>query len=317
MDELVTLAEIVAAQERLRGVIVRTPLVAYPYPLADNNTLYLKAESLQRTGSFKLRGAYNKAVSLSAAQRQHGLVAYSSGNHAQAVACAAHLLGCPATIVMPNNAPQVKIEGTRSWGAEIIFAVPGNEARRLIAEQIADQQGMALVPPYEDRQIIAGQGTIGLEILADLPDVEAVLVPVGGGGLLSGVAAAIKLSRPQVAVYGVEPSNAADAYDSFHKGAVVKWESNNTVADGLRTERIGDLNFAHIQRYVDDIFTVSEEQIVETMQHLTRQVHLLTEPSGAVATAAVRSGKTGLRGKRVAAVISGGNVEIGFCCGLR
>lgn len=315
MDELVHLAEVEAAAARLHGVAVRTPLVSYAY--GEGQQLYFKPESLQLTGSFKLRGAYNAAASLSAEERDRGLVTYSSGNHAQAVACAAHLLGCPATIVMPDNAPQVKVEGTRGWGAEIVFAAPSNEVRRKIAEDMAAEQGLMLIPPYEDRRIIAGQGTVALEIVADLPNVAAVVLPIGGGGLISGVAAAIKQLRPEVKVYGVEPELAADAHASFRSGRLTASStSGSTIADGLRTERVGALNFAHIQQYVDDIFTVSEEQIIETMHHLTRRVHLLTEPSGAVATAAVLAGKLPTSGP-VVAIISGGNVEVGFCCGIR
>ncbi len=314
MGELVTLADIQTAAERLHGVTVHTPLI--PYTIADEggNHIYFKPENLQRTGSFKIRGAYNKVSSLSAAQRERGVISYSSGNHAQGVACAAHLLDCAATIVMPQNTPTVKVEGTRGWGAEVVFVGNGSEERRAKAEQLAAEHGYAIVPPFDDPFIITGQGTIGLEICADLDQLDAVVIPIGGGGLISGIATAVKSLRPSVRVIGVEPEGAADAYESYKAGHIMEWPEVNTIADGLRTQRIGDLNWQHIQRYVDDIVTVSDEQIKAAMCQLARRAHLVCEPSGSVATAAVLSGKAGLAGQRVAVIISGGNTDPKSLC---
>lgn len=308
MSEYVTLDDIQAAAAKLKGVAVRTPLVAFTGSELDNEA-YFKPESLQRTGSFKIRGAYNKVSSLSAEQRARGVITYSSGNHAQGVACAAHLLGCPAVVVMPAKTAQVKIDGTRSWGAEVVFVGDSSEERRLKAEELAAQHGYAIVPPYDDPYIIAGQGTVGLEVCADLADFDAIVVPIGGGGLISGIATAVKSLRPNVKVIGVEPAGAADAYESRKAGHIITWAQVDTIADGLRTQSVGNLNWLHIQKYVDEIVTVSEDEIRAAMGLLARRAHLVAEPSGSVATAAVMSGKAGLHGKRVVIVISGGNAD--------
>jgi threonine ammonia-lyase medium form len=313
MSEYVTIDDIRAAAATLRGVAVHTPLLPFQGDELGNE-LYFKPECLQKTGSFKIRGAYNKISSLSAEQRQRGVITYSSGNHAQGVACAAHLLGCPAIVVMPATTAQVKIDGTRGWGAEIIFVGDGSEERRLKAEALAAEHGYAIVPPYDDPYIIAGQGTIGLEVCEDLAEFDAIVVPIGGGGLISGIATAVKSRLPNVRVIGVEPEGAADAYESFRAGHIVEWPKVDTIADGLRTQRIGEWNWRQIQKYVDDIVTVSEDEIRAAMCLLARHAHLVAEPSGSVATAAIMSGKTGLKGQRVVAVISGGNVDPAVSC---
>ena len=269
---MVSLHDIRAAQARLHGIAVRTPLLEWT-GVADPRKLYLKLENLQPIGAFKLRGAYNKIASLSEEERRRrGVISYSSGNHAQGVAYAARALGVKAIIVMPGNAPKNKLEATAALGAEIVTVGPGSEERRLRAEELAAEHGYVIVPPYNDEQIIAGQGTVGLEILEDLPEVETVLVPVGGGGLISGVSAAIKLSNPKVKVIGVEPELAADAQASLRAGHIVSFSAEQvtqTLADGLRTQSIGAINFEHIRAYVDDIVGVKEDEIEQAMRALS------------------------------------------------
>jgi threonine dehydratase len=312
---MVELDDIRLAHRRLKGVAVHTPLVLCPRSVTER-LLYFKPESFQPVGSFKLRGAYNKIASLSDKQKSQGVIAYSSGNHAQGVAYAAVKLGVRATIVMPESASKVKLARTEELGAEIVSVGAGSEERRAKAEEIADERGYVLVPPYDDEALIAGQGTVGLEILEDLPDVETVLVPVGGGGLISGVAAALKLSRPQVQVFGVEPELAADAQASMRSGRMVELPSEQvgrTIADGLRAQHLGDLTFAHIRRFVDGIVTVSEDEIVDATRRLAYEAHLVAEPSGAVAFAGYLHRRNELPSTRLnVAIVSGGNVEPGL-----
>src|SRR5829696_8090952 len=247
------------AQRRISGVALRTPLVPCPRG-AEERLLYFKAENLQPTGAFKLRGAYNKISSLSPEERRRGVVAHSSGNHAQAVAYAARALGVHAVIVMPRGAPRVKLDATAAFGAEILFVGDDSAERVRKAEELAAGQGYVPVPPYDDETLIAGQGTVGLEILEDLPDVETVLVPVSGGGLISGISAAMKLSRPEVRVIGVEPELAADARESLKSGRLVEFPADRvgrTIADGLRVRKLGNAPFEHVQAFVDDIIAVS------------------------------------------------------------
>ncbi len=285
---------------------------------ADQRKLFLKLENLQPIGAFKLRGAYNKVASLSEEDRRRGVVSYSSGNHGQGVAYAARALGVKAIIVMPGNAPKNKLEATAALGAQIITVGPGSEERRLRAEELAAEHGYAIVPPYNDEKIIAGQGTVGLEILEDLPNVETVLVPVGGGGLISGISAAIKLSGPQLShnkikVIGVEPELAADAQASLRAGRIVSSPAeqvSQTLADGLRTQSIGAINFEHIRAYVDDIVTVTEDEIREAVRALGGNAKTLAEPSGAVAPAAFLFHASELPNTKInVAVISGGNID--------
>ena len=287
----------------------------------DGRRLFLKLENLQPIGAFKLRGAYNKIASLSPEERARGVIAYSSGNHAQGVAYAARALHTKAVIVMPGNAPAIKLEATAALGAEIVKVGPGSSERQQKAEELAAQHGYAIVPPYNDEKIIAGQGTMGLEILEDMPSVETVLVPVGGGGMISGVAAAIKLSRPSVKVIGVEPALAADAQASFRSGRVVNLpaeEVTRTMADGLRTQSIGAINFEHMRTFVDDIVTVSEHEIGQAMRRLAANPKTVAEPSGAVAVAGFLFREKELpRGTIHVAVISGGNIEPGMLAELR
>ena len=309
--ELVSAPEFVAARDRLRDVVLHTPLVRLTS--VTGAAAYLKAESLQPIGSFKLRGASNAVAQLSEAQRQRGVITYSSGNHGQGVAYAARAFGVRAIIVMPANAPEIKRRATAALGAEIVTVGPASSERRERAEALAAEHGYTVIPPYDDPAIIAGQGTCGLEILADCPEVDLVLAPVGGGGLLSGVAAAIRQQRPECHVVGVEPELAGDAAASLRQGAIVEYaaqQTSRTIADGLRTQSLGTLNFAHIQRYVERIVTVTEREIEQAMRSIAWEARLIAEPSGAVATAALLFHQQELPPHRCAvAIVSGGNAE--------
>jgi threonine dehydratase len=310
---MVTLKDIRDAQACLKGITVHTPLIEFNHRESNSRRLFLKPENQQPIGAFKLRGAYNKIASLSENDRKRGVITYSSGNHAQGVAYAARALGVKAVIVMPGNAPAIKREATAALGAEIVFVGSSSSERQLKAEELAAQHGYVIVPPYNDEQIIAGQGTMGLEILEDLPEVETVLAPVGGGGMLSGVATAIKLSKPSAKVIGVEPELAGDARASFRAGKIVQFPAeqvSSTIADGLRTQSIGPINFEHIRRYVDDIVAVSEAEIIEAVRLLAPNPNTLAEPSGAVAVAAFLFHRDELPATKLnVAVISGGNID--------
>ena len=310
---MITLSDLQSARFRLQGVTVRTRLIEFPLCDADPRRLLLKPENQQPIGAFKLRGAYNKIASLSEAERERGVISYSSGNHAQGVAYAARALKVKSVIIMPNNAPAIKREATAALGAEIVLVGPGSTERQLKAEELAAQHGYIVVPPYNDEKIIAGQGTMGLEILEELPDVETVLTPVGGGGLISGVAAAIKLTKPSVHVFGVEPELAADAQASLRAGKIVSYPAEQvtrTIADGLRTQSVGPINFDHMQCFVDGIITVTEDEIRLAMKYLSANPATVAEPSGAVSIAGFIFHADALpKTKLNVAVISGGNIE--------
>jgi threonine dehydratase len=280
--------------------------------------IYLKDESAQPIGSFKLRGAYNKIRSLTPEQLKHGVITYSSGNHAQGVAYAARALGAKAVIVMPENAPRVKREATAALGAEIVTVGPASTERKLKAEELVAKHGYVMVPPYDDEAIIAGQATCGVEILEQLPNVELVLSPVSGGGLLSGVATGIKLAaqaegREAPRVWGCEPELAADAKESFDTRTLVEWpaaKTTRTIADGLRTQSLGERNFEHVLRFVDGILTVTEDEIREALRIFLRATTIEAEPSGAVTLAAELFHRAELpEARRVVAIVSGGNLD--------
>lgn len=310
---MVSVADIRAARARLHGITIHTRLIQFDLCAADPRQLFLKPENQQPIGAFKLRGAYNKIASLSPEERKRGVISYSSGNHAQGVAYAARALGVKSVIVMPDNAPAIKRAATAALGAQIVFVGPGSAERQLKAEELAAQHGYVIVPPYNDEQIIAGQGTIGLEILEDLPEVETVFAPVGGGGMISGVATGIKLSKPSVNVIGVEPEVAADAQASLRAGKIVEFpasEVSRTIADGLRTQSIGPINFEHIRRYVDAIITVSEDEIREAVKLLAANPNTVAEPSGGVAVAGFLFHADQLPKTKInVAIISGGNID--------
>ncbi len=326
MSGFVTLDEIRAAKERIAGVAVRTPLYRVERArlrmakIAEPEfDLYIKAESEQPIGSFKLRGAYNMVAQLSPDALRRGVITYSSGNHAQGVAYAARVVGAKAVIVMPSNAPEVKKAATRALGAEIVEVGPASLERKAKAEELVEQFGYAMIPPYDAPQIIAGQGTCGLEIVEQLPGVELVLSPVSGGGLLSGVATAVKLAAeaglalPNVQVWGAEPELAADAKESFETKTLVEWpaaKTTRTIGDGLRTQSLGALNFEHVLRFVDGIVTVSEDEILSAMRVMLAATKLVPEPSGAVTLAAALYHAHELpKARKVAVVLSGGNLE--------
>jgi threonine dehydratase len=308
--KIISLADIREARVRLNGITKHTPLI----PLQrDARTLYLKPENQQPIGAFKLRGAYNKIASLTDEERARGVITYSSGNHAQGVAYAARVLNTKAVIVMPRNAPKVKLDATAALGAEIVLVGPSGVERQIMAEELAAEHGYVIVPPYDDEKIIAGQGTTGLEIVEDLPDVDLVLVPIGGGGLISGVATAIKSLRPTAKVIGVEPEVAGDAQASFRAGHIVKFPVEkvlSTIADGLRSQYVGTLTFEHIRRYVDDVVTVSEDEIMQAVRILAENPQTVAEPSGAVAPAAWLFHPDSLpKSNKTVAIISGGNID--------
>jgi threonine dehydratase len=310
---LLTLAAFREAQNRIRGVAAHTPLVRLFIPGFEGAEVWVKAEGLQPIGSFKLRGAYNKIAQLTPDQRSRGVITYSSGNHAQGVAYAARVVGAKAVIVMPSNAPEVKKRATAALGAEIVEVGPASSDRKEKAEELEAKFGYIMIPPYDDEQIIAGQGTCGLEILEDLPDVDLVLSPVSGGGLLSGIATAIKLSKPEVRVIGVEPELAADAQESFRSGQLTTWPAEmttRTICDGLRTQSLGERNFDHIRAFVDNILTVTEAEIRAAMRTLLYSARLTPEPSGAASAAGLLFHRDQLLPfSKVVIVMSGGNVE--------
>ncbi len=338
-SRLVTLDEMRSAMARVSGAIIRTPLVAYepagPPKTAGEpqRTVLLKAESLQRTGSFKARGAYNAIASLSPDQRARGVVAHSSGNHAQGVAWAAQRLGVRAVVVMPSNAPAVKLERTRAYGAEVVVVGPASDERASRAEEIAKSDGLAMIDPHDDLTTIAGQATTGLEIveqfaewrerLAEMQDVVVadsdesqgllVLVPIGGGGLASGVAAAVKTLVPHARVVGVEPELAADCRESLQLGRIVSWPAERvsaTIADGQRLQSVGRYTFEHMRRYLDDVVAVTEDEIRRAMVRAQAVARLVTEPSGATSLAACLFHAEELPASRYCVcVVSGGNVD--------
>jgi threonine dehydratase len=311
--ELTTIDDIEAAARRIDGSIVRTPLLPCLWAEPDR-PLWLKPEQLQPIGAFKIRGAANAIGRIPDEVRARGVVAYSSGNHAQAVAYVAKLYGVPATIVVTTNTPLVKIEATRRHGAEVLVVPPAE--RESAAEEVVRERGGTLVPPFDHPDVIAGQGTVGLEIAADLPDVEVVLVPVSGAGLISGVATAIKARAPRAQVVGVEPELAGDTAEGFRLGRMPSWSTDDrarTIADGLRSAP-SELTFAHVRKFVDDVVTVTEDQIREAIGVLATKSQVVAEPSGAVTTAAYLH--AGLPKGRTVAVLSGGNVDPALLAGI-
>jgi threonine dehydratase len=311
-EKLIGLEEISAAAARIAGVAVKTPTVRGRFR-GVGGEVWLKAESLQPIGSFKLRGAANKILQMKQEAIRRGVITYSSGNHAQGVAYAARAVGAKAVIVMPSNAPAIKRAATRALGAEIVEVGVASSERLAKAEELVREYGYLVIPPYDDEQIIAGQATCGLEIVEKVPDVDLVLSPVSGGGLLSGIATAVKHLRREAKVFGVEPELAGDTAESFRTGKIVTWPAemtSRTIADGLRTQSVGERNFAHIQAYVDGIITVTEAEIRAAMRAIVATVRLVPEPSGAVTTAALLFHSAELPHYRKAvAVISGGNVD--------
>jgi threonine dehydratase len=303
---LVTLDDIREAARRIASVARVTPLL--DVSAAAGRPLLLKCENMQPGGAFKIRGAYNMVARLTADERQRGVITFSSGNHGKAMALAARELGAPAVVVMPTTAPSIKVDGVRASGAEVIFAGTTSVDRRQRAEAEAAARGLTMVPPYDHEWIIAGQGTAALEILEQRPDVAAVLVPIGGGGFAAGVSAAIKLSQSSVRVIGVEPAGAAAMKASIEAGHAVTLERTHSIADGLLPVRPGDLTFAHVRRFVDEVVTVEDPAIVAAVLWLFDKVSVLAEPSGAATVAAALAGAAAVDGP-VVAIVSGGSMS--------
>ena len=311
MEPLVTIDDVRAAADRIAGRVLRTPLL--PFAAAEpGRPLWLKPESLQPVGAFKLRGAFNAVLERLDAARASGVVTHSSGNHARAVAWVARELGLRAVIVIPDAAPAVKVDAVRALGAEVVIVTAAE--REIRAFDLAAEHGYVMIPPYDDAAVLAGQGTVGLEIAADLPGAGVVLVPVSGGGLIGGIATAVKALSPGTAVIGVEPELAADAAESFRAGQRIAWtteQTYRTIADGLRVTPVGELPWRQIQKYVDDIVTVTEDEIRDGVRRLAADARLVAEPSGAVPFAAYlhHADRLGTRGSAVA-VVSGGNLDM-------
>lgn len=304
--QLITLSDIESAADRIADAVIRTPLLPARWADAER-PLWIKPENLQPIGAFKIRGAFNAVGNLAESERALGVVAYSSGNHAQAVAYAAAAYGIAAHIVMPEETPAVKVRATRDHGAHVVLCGAGE--REKVAAEVLEQTGGVLIPPFDHPDVIAGQGTIGLEIADDLPEVDNVLVPVSGGGLASGIGTAIKARCPAAKVFGVEPELAADTTEGLRRGERVDWsieDRNRTIADGLRSQPSA-LTFAHLQQVIDGMITVSENEIRAAVRELALRSHLVSEPSGAVALAAYRQKRT--PPGRTVIILSGGNVE--------
>jgi len=311
---MITLKDIRNARERIHSFIHRTRLESSA-ALSDLSgfDVRLKLECTQRTGSFKIRGALNRVLSLTPEEGGRGIVTGSSGNHGQGVACAAKMKGYPATIVMPEGGSPAKADAIRGYGAQVLFCGTKSDDRLAKATQMRDDQGMTMIHPYDDPYIMAGQGTVGLEILEDLSDIAAVLVPTGGCGLISGIATAIKESKPEVKIIGVEPVGSDSTGRSFHAGKRVRLDVIDTMADGIRASIPGELTFPVVQKYVDDMVLVSEESIAGALKLILERCKILPEPTGAVTTAALLTPgllPASLKGKKIAAIVSGGNVAL-------
>ncbi|MRX09748.1 threo-3-hydroxy-L-aspartate ammonia-lyase [Pseudoduganella sp. FT25W] len=309
--KLPTFEDVVAASERIAGVAHRTPVLTSTTANTELGAeIFFKCENFQRMGAFKFRGGYNSLAKFTPEQRKAGVVAFSSGNHAQAVALSAKLLGIPATIVMPHDAPAAKIAATRGYGAQVVIYDRYTEDREQIGRDLAAKHGLTLIPPYDHADVIAGQGTAAKELLEEVGRLDYVFAPLGGGGLLSGTALATRALSPAAKIYGVEPEAGNDGQQSFRSGSIVHIETPKTIADGAQTQHLGNLTFPIIQRDVDDILTVSDEQLRAEMRFVAARMKMVIEPTGGLGLAAARAIKTQLQGKRVGIIISGGNVDI-------
>lgn len=307
---MISFSDIESAYSVLKPVVHKTPLLSSrTFNRMNGNEVYFKAENFQRIGAFKFRGAYNKLSSLTEQERQRGVIAHSSGNHAQGVALAAKLFGVKATIVMPRVSVQAKIDATRGYGAEVVLCENTIAERERITNDLLQTKGYTLVHPYNDERLIAGQGTVALEIFQECKDLDYLFVPVGGGGLISGCALAAKNLFPGVKVIGVETEGANDACQTFRQKRIVSITNINTIADGMRTNSVGQVNFEIIMKYVDDVVSIRDEDIFPMMKFFYERMKIVVEPTGAVAPAAIMTNVLGIKGKKVCAVISGGNVD--------
>ena len=309
----VTYADVAAAHERIKPFAKRTPvLTSSTIDALTGAKVHFKCENFQRMGAFKFRGAYNALSQLSADQKKKGVVAFSSGNHAQAVALSGRLLGIPATIVMPTDAPRVKLEATRGYGAEVVLYDASNEDRQTIAEKLAAERGLTVIPPFDHPHILAGQGTTAKELIEDAGPLDILMVPCGGGGLLSGCSIAAKHLSPRCRVIGVEPAAGDDGLRAFRSGKLETIKLPDTIADGARTTSLGKITFALIQKHVDDFLTVTDEELLQWMFFLWERMKIVVEPTGALAASALLQGKIDAKGKKVGVVISGGNVDLAW-----
>ncbi|HGM8183607.1 threo-3-hydroxy-L-aspartate ammonia-lyase [Pseudomonas aeruginosa] len=316
MHDLPTYDDVIAAA-RIAGHANRTPVMSSRTLDEELGAeVFFKCENLQRMGAFKFRGAFNALSRFSAEQRAAGVVAFSSGNHAQAIALSARLLGIPATIVMPADAPAVKIEATRGYGGQVVLYDRYTEDREQIGRDLAQRHGLTLIPPYDHPDVLAGQGTAAKELFEEVGPLDAFFAPLGGGGLLSGCALAIRALAPACRIYGVEPEAGNDGQRSLRSGAIVHIDTPQTLADGAQTQHLGNLTFPLIQRNVDDILTASDAELVDGMRFLAARMKLLVEPTGCLGLAAARQRKDELRGKRVGILLSGGNVDLARFCAL-
>ena len=314
---LPTYDDVVAAAERLSGHAHRTPvLTSRTVDDAFGARVFFKPENLQRMGAFKFRGAFNALSRFDATQRRAGVVAFSSGNHAQAIALSAQLLGIPSTIVMPNDAPSAKVAATRGYGGQIVQYDRYTEDRLAIATALSNDRGMTLIPPFDHPDVIAGQGTAAKELIEDVGPLDALFVCMGGGGLLSGTALATRALSPRAKLYGVEPEAGNDGQQSFRSGRIVKIDVPRTIADGAQTQSLGDYTFAIIRRDVDDILTATDAELIACMRFFAERMKLIVEPTGCLGFAAARRMKDELQGRRVGVILSGGNVDLDRFCAL-
>jgi threonine dehydratase len=317
MSRLPTYADVDAAAERIDGHAHHTPvLTSRTVDEALEARVFFKCENFQRMGAFKFRGAFNALSCFDARQRKAGVVAFSSGNHAQAIALSARLLGMPATIVMPHDAPASKVQATRGYGGEVIVYDRYREDREAIGRRLAEERGMTLIPPYDHPDVIAGQGTAAKELIEEVGELDALFVCLGGGGLLSGSALAAKALSPQCRLYGVEPEAGNDGQQSLRRGEIVHIETPQTIADGAQTQHLGHLTFEIIRRDVDDILTANDAELVECMRFFATRMKMIVEPTGCLGFAAARRLSRLVAGRRVGVIVSGGNVDLERFCAL-
>ncbi|QBE67362.1 threo-3-hydroxy-L-aspartate ammonia-lyase [Pseudoduganella lutea] len=308
---LPTYNDVVAAAERIAGHAHHTPVLTSRIANEQLGAeLYFKAENLQRMGAFKFRGGFNALARFDAAQRKAGVVAFSSGNHAQAIALSARLLGIPATIVMPLDAPAAKVAATRGYGATVVTYDRYTEDREQIGRDLAAKHGLTLIPPYDHADVIAGQGTAAKELFEEVGELDYLFAPLGGGGLLSGTALVTRALSPRCKLFGVEPEAGNDGQQSFRSGAIVHIDTPKTIADGAQTQHLGKLTFPIIQRHVDDILTASDAQLIDEMRFVASRMKMIVEPTGCLGLAAARAMQDELRGKKVGIILSGGNVDL-------
>ena len=314
---LPTFDDVLAAAARIKGHAHRTPVMtSRTINAALGAEIFFKCENLQRMGAFKFRGAFNALSKFDEKQRRSGVVTFSSGNHAQAIALSARLLGIPATIVMPHDAPAAKVAATKGYGGNVVIYDRYKEDREQIGRDLAEKHGLTLIPPYDHPDVIAGQGTAALELFEETGKLDALFTPLGGGGLLSGTALTARALAPACKLYGVEPEAGNDGQRSFRSGSIVHIDTPQTIADGAQTQHLGNHTFPIIRRDVDDILTATDAQLVECMRFFAERMKLIVEPTGCLGLAAAREMKTELQGKRVGVVISGGNVDIDRFCNL-